>query len=111
MKELGQKLHKAIAVVNKLAPKIALAKYLAYAKLGWCNFFQKPNVALVDLLVKEPLYFDNYFGFWKNLIFDSFLFQELAKLLEHQHGYIDLHNIPENKYYSMTQTSDEDEKL
>jgi len=36
---------------------------------------------------------------------------ELAKLLEHQHGYIDLHNIPENKYYSMTQTSDEDEKL
>ena len=37
--------------------------------------------------------------------------QELAKLLEHQHGYIDLHNIPENKYYSMTQTSDEDEKL
>ena len=38
-------------------------------------------------------------------------FQELAKLLEHQHGYIDLHNIPENKYYSMTQTSDEDEKL
>ena len=42
-----------------------------------------------------------------NLIF----FQELAKLLENQHGYIDLHNIPENKYYSMTQTSDEDEKL
>ena len=39
------------------------------------------------------------------------LLQELAKLLEHQHGYIDLHNIPENKYYSMTQTSDEDEKL
>jgi hypothetical protein len=40
-----------------------------------------------------------------------FTFQELAKLLEHQHGYIDLQNIPENKYYSMTQTSDEDEKL
>ena len=43
---------------------------------------------------------------WPNVYF-----QELAKLLEHQHGYIDLHNIPENKYYSMTQTSDEDEKL
>ena len=44
-----------------------------------------------------------------NLFFASL--KELAKLLEHQHGYIDLHNIPENKYYSMTQTSDEDEKL
>lgn len=43
-------------------------------------------------------------------LFFAFL-KELAKLLEHQHGYIDLHNIPENKYYSMTQTSDEDEKL
>lgn len=39
------------------------------------------------------------------------LFQELAKLLEDQHGYIDLQNIPENKYYSMTQNSNEEEKL
>lgn len=37
--------------------------------------------------------------------------QELAKLLEDQHGYIDLQNIPENKYYSMTQNSNEEEKL
>ena len=41
----------------------------------------------------------------------SFIFQELAKLLEDQHGYIDLYNIPENKYYSMTQSSNEEEKL
>ena len=39
------------------------------------------------------------------------LFQELAKLLEDQHGYIDLQNIPENKYYSMDKNPDEDEKL
>lgn len=38
-------------------------------------------------------------------------FQELAKLLEDQHGYIDLQNIPENKYYSMDKNPDEDEKL
>ena len=38
-------------------------------------------------------------------------FQELAKLLEDQHGYIDLHNIPEHKYYSMDQNPDEEEKL
>merc|ERR1739842_129771 len=31
----------------------------------------------------------------------SELRKELAKLLEDQHGYIDLQNIPENKYYSM----------
>ena len=37
--------------------------------------------------------------------------QELAKLLEDQHGYIDLQNIPENKYYSMDKNPDEDEKL
>ena len=43
-----------------------------------------------------------------NLIF---FIQELAKLLEDQHGYIDLYNIPENKYYSMTQSSNEEEKL
>ena len=40
-----------------------------------------------------------------------YLFQELAKLLEDQHGYIDLQNIPESKYYSMTQNGNEDEKL
>ena len=39
------------------------------------------------------------------------VFQELAKLLEDQHGYIDLQNIPENKYYSMDKNPDEDEKL
>ena len=38
-------------------------------------------------------------------------FQELAKLLEDQHGYIDLQNIPEHKYYSMDKNPDEDEKL
>jgi serine/threonine protein kinase len=37
--------------------------------------------------------------------------QELAKLLENQHGYIDLQNIPENKYYSMTQAENEEEKI
>jgi len=37
--------------------------------------------------------------------------KELAKLLEDQHGYIDLQNIPENKYYSMDKNPDEDEKL
>ena len=37
--------------------------------------------------------------------------QELAKLLEDQHGYIDLQNIPENKYYSMDKNPDEEEKL
>ena len=37
--------------------------------------------------------------------------QELAKLLEDQHGYIALQNIPENKYYSMDKNPDEDEKL
>ncbi len=37
--------------------------------------------------------------------------QDLAKLLEAQHGYIDLQNIPESKYYSMTQDSNEEEKL
>ena len=41
----------------------------------------------------------------------NLLFQELAKLLEDQHGYIDLQNIPENKYYSMDKNPDEDEKL
>ena len=35
----------------------------------------------------------------------------IAKLLEDQHGYIDLQNIPENKYYSMDQNPDEEEKL
>ena len=44
--------------------------------------------------------------------FDKFkLFQELAKLLEDQHGYIDLQNIPEDKYYSMTQAENEEEKI
>ena len=42
---------------------------------------------------------------------NDFSFQELAKLLEDQHGYIDLQNIPENKYYSMDKNPDEDEKL
>ena len=42
---------------------------------------------------------------------DWLVFQELAKLLEDQHGYIDLQNIPENKYYSMDKNPDEDEKL
>jgi len=41
----------------------------------------------------------------------SELRKELAKLLEDQHGYIDLQNIPENKYYSMDKNPDEDEKL
>lgn len=41
----------------------------------------------------------------------SELRKELAKLLEDQHGYIDLQNIPENKYYSMDQNPDEEEKL
>ena len=40
-----------------------------------------------------------------------FVFQELAKLWEDQHGYIDLLNIPEHKYYSMDKNPDEDEKL
>ena len=48
----------------------------------------------------------------KKLIFKCLSsLQELAKLLEDQHGYIDLYNIPENKYYSMTQSSNEEEKL
>ena len=47
----------------------------------------------------------NYF------IIPLFPFQELAKLLEDQHGYIDLQNIPENKYYSMDKNPDEEEKL
>jgi serine/threonine protein kinase len=41
----------------------------------------------------------------------SELRKELAKLLEDQHGYIDLQNIPENKYYSMEPIPDEEEKL
>lgn len=41
----------------------------------------------------------------------SELRKELAKLLEDQHGYIDLQNIPEHKYYSMDQNPDEEEKL
>jgi len=41
----------------------------------------------------------------------SELRKELAKVLEDQHGYIDLQNIPENKYYSMDQNPDEEEKL
>lgn len=41
----------------------------------------------------------------------SELRKELAKLLEDQHGYIDLQNIPENKYYSMDKNPDEEEKL
>lgn len=41
----------------------------------------------------------------------SELRKELAKLLEDQHGYIDLLNIPEHKYYSMDKNPDEDEKL
>jgi len=41
----------------------------------------------------------------------SELRKEIAKLLEDQHGYIDLQNIPENKYYSMDQNPDEEEKL
>ena len=45
-----------------------------------------------------------------NTCLSSFL-QELAKLLENQHGYIDLQNIPENKYYSMTQAENEEEKI
>ena len=82
MKELGQKLDKANSSKKGISPKIALAKYLADAKI-----FQKLTVPLA----KEPLYFNNFFDLKKN---DSFLFQDLAKLLEHQHGYIDLHNIP-----------------
>ena len=46
-----------------------------------------------------------------SIIGECFLFQELAKLLENQHGYIDLQNIPENKYYSMTQAENEEEKI
>ena len=34
-------------------PKIALGKYLANAKFGWCDFFPEPKVALC----KDPLYF------------------------------------------------------
>ncbi len=45
-----------------------------------------------------------------NLCFPPIM-QDLAKLLEAQHGYIDLQNIPESKYYSMTQDSNEEEKL
>ena len=41
----------------------------------------------------------------------SELRKEIAKLMEDQHGYIDLQNIPENKYYSMDQNPDEEEKL
>ena len=42
---------------------------------------------------------------------DPFLFvQGLAKLLEDQHGYIDLQNIPENKYFSMSQSPNDDEE-
>ena len=37
--------------------------------------------------------------------------QDLAKLLEDQHGYIDLQNISDSKYYSMDQNPDEEEKL
>lgn len=37
--------------------------------------------------------------------------KDLAKLLEDQHGYIDLQNISESKYYSMDQNPDEEEKL
>jgi len=39
--------------------------------------------------------------------------QGLAKLLEDQHGYIDLLNIPENKYFSMSQSpgDDDEEKI
>ena len=44
-------------------------------------------------------------------LFWSIFVQELAKLLEDQHGYIDLQNIPEHKYYSMDQNPDEEEKL
>ena len=36
--------------------------------------------------------------------------QGLAKLLEDQHGYIDLQNIPENKYFSMSQSPNDDEE-
>ena len=47
-----------------------------------------------------------------NTSFDHlYILQELAKLLEDQHGYIDLQNIPENKYYSMDKNPDEEEKL
>jgi len=41
----------------------------------------------------------------------SELRKELAKLLEDQHGYIDLQNISDTKYYSMDQNPDEEEKL
>ena len=40
-----------------------------------------------------------------------YIFKDLAKLLEDQHGYIDLQNISDTKYYSMDQNPDEEEKL
>ena len=49
MKELGQKLDKASSSKKGISPKIALAKYLADAKI-----YQKLTVTLA----KEPLYFN-----------------------------------------------------
>ena len=45
------------------------------------------------------------------LIVLTLTLQDLAKLLEDQHGYIDLQNISDAKYYSMDQNPDEEEKL
>ena len=50
-------------------------------------------------------------GTCSDMLTSTVTLQELAKLLEDQHGYIDLQNIPENKYYSMDKNPDEDEKL
>ncbi len=66
---------------------------------------------------KFYVYFCNFLNFY--LYFRSFLnfyvyvisIQDLAKLLEDQHGYIDLQNISDSKYYSMDQNPDEEEKL
>ena len=45
------------------------------------------------------------------LIVMTLTLRDLAKLLEDQHGYIDLQNISDAKYYSMDQNPDEEEKL
>ena len=52
MKELGQKLDKANSSKKGISPKIALADTKIYQKL-------------TVTLAKEPLYFNNFFDFFK----------------------------------------------
>jgi hypothetical protein len=86
-----------------------------FSELRKVNTHQKLPKLFIPALSGTKKYFRsllNFYVYFRNLFnFYVILMQDLAKLLEDQHGYIDLQNISDSKYYSMDQNPDEEEKL